>query len=292
MARRQQRRRRRTDRSDFWALVIIIIFLLWFVSTRGGSDPSGEQTISQFTQKSDTKGTIDQAKPAAKVYGGLSQQDYQKLAKQNFKSGQAAYLPVNHNNSTLIKNAWRVNRVIYANLDELNRTSHSNTAFLQKRNVAGDGLRVRQVVEPTGWHYNRRNGTQIYNRGHLIAYSVSAGIDLDGNYNPANLSGDQNNPKNLFTQSAFSNQRVQTIFEARVRTALRQNKRIIYQATPIFRGSELMARGINLQAVSTDGVLDFNVYLFNVQPGFFFDYQTGRAQVDRQMQVKEVDNRP
>lgn len=48
-----------------------------------------------------------------------------------------------------------------------------------------------------------------------------------------------------------------------------------------------MARGVNLQAVSTDGSLDFNVYLYNVQPGYQFNYNNGRAKVDRQMQVKE-----
>ena len=194
---------------------------------------------------------------------------------------------MNHNKSTLIKNAWKVNKVIYSNLDSLNRTSHSNTAFLEKRNVANDSLRVRQFVQPTGWHYNHRNGTQIYNRGHLIAYSISAGIDQDGNYNPNNQSGDQNNPKNLFTQSAYSNQKIQTIFESKVRRALRENKRVIYQATPIFRGNELMARGINLQAISTDGSLDFNVYLFNVQSGFVYNYNDGRAKIDRQMIVKQ-----
>lgn len=288
MARRRRRQSRKTINGDFWAIVIIILFLLWFVSTKGGTDPSGRQTINQITRKEPAKkNKIDQAKPAAKVYGGLSQHDYAKLAQLNFKSGSSAYITVNNDKSTLIKNAWRVNRVIYSNLDSLNRTSHSNTAFLEKRNVANGSLRVQQFVQPTAWHYNHRNGTQIYNRGHLIAYSVSAGIDQQGNFNPRNLSGDQNNPKNLFTQSAFSNQRIQTIFESRVRTALRENKRVIYQATPIFRGEELMARGINLQAVSTDGSLDFNVYLFNVQPGFSFDYSNGRAKVDHEMLVKE-----
>lgn len=288
MARRRRRQSRKVINGDFWAIVIIILFLLWFVSTKGGTDPSGRQTINQITRNEPVKkNKIEQAKPAAKVYGGLSQQDYAKLAQLNFKSGSSAYITVNNDKSTLIKNAWRVNRVIYSNLDNLNRTSHSNTAFLEKRNVANGRLRVQQFVQPTAWHYNRRNGTQIYNRGHLIAYSVSAGIDQEGNFNPRNLSGDQNNPKNLFTQSAFSNQRIQTIFESRVRTALRENKRVIYQATPIFRGEELMARGINLQAVSTDGSLDFNVYLFNVQPGFSFDYNNGRAKIDHEMLVKE-----
>lgn len=289
MARRRRRRSRKALNSDLWTIVIIALFLLWFISTKGGADPSGHQTIDQIVRNEPAKeNKIEQAQPAAKVYGGLSQKDYDKLAELNFKSGSAAYVTVNNNRSTLIKNAWRVNRIIYADLDQLNRTSHSNTAFLQKRNVASDELRVQQFVQPTGWHYNRRNGEQIYNRGHLIAYSVSAGIDQAGNYSSRNTSGDQNNPKNLFTQTAFSNQKVQTIFEGQVRRALRQNKRVIYQATPIFRDNELMARGINLQAVSTDGSLEFNVYLFNVQPGFTFDYATGRAKVDHELQVKEI----
>ena len=287
MVRRRGRRSNKANISDFWAIVILVLFLIWVISTKGGSDPNGHQTIDRITRSDHQNNKITQAKPAAKVYGGLSRQDYQKLANLDFKSGSSAYITVNNDHSTLIKNAWRVNRVIYANLDSLNRTSHSNTAFLQKRNVANDSLRVRQFVEPTGWHYNRRNGTQIYNRGHLIAYSVSAGIDQEGNFNPDNLSGDQNNPKNLFTQSAFSNQRIQTMFESRIRVALRQNKKVIYQATPIFRGEELMARGINLQAVSTDGELDFNVYLFNIQPGYSFNYNNGRARIDHEMLVEE-----
>ena len=247
------------------------------------SDP----LISFKPNASTSSNGASSAQTAKTVYGGLAKSDYQKLAQDTFKSGGKGWRYVNNNQSTLVKNAWKVNRVIYSNLDSQNRTSSSNTAFLEKRNVTDDALRVRQYIQPTGWHSNRRNGTQIYNRGHLIAYSVSAGIDQNGNYNPNNQSGDQNNPKNLFTQSAFSNQKIQTIFESRVRLALRSGKKVIYQATPIFRGRELMARGINLQAVSTDGSVNFNVYIYNVQPGYQFDYENGRAKIDRGMQVSE-----
>lgn len=130
-------------------------------------------------------------------------------------------------------------------------------------------MRVRQFVNPTAWHFNHGKA-QIYNRGHLVDYSISAGIDQDGNYNPKNKSGNQNNQKNLFTQSAFSNQDIQTIFKEKIRAALRQNKQDNYLVTPIFRGNELMALVINLQAVSLDGYFNFNVYLFNVQPNFGF----------------------
>ena len=286
-------RRKRKKQGTVLSSVIVLIAIAWGLFTKAGGDPSGSQFLKDFTGNHDEQhvtNTIGDASKANKAYGGLSDADYKKLANLNFKSGYKAFTVVNHNRSTLVKNSWKVNRVIYSNLDSLNRTSRPNTAFLEKRNVANDSLRVRQFVEPTGWHYNRRNGTQIYNRGHLIAYSVSAGIDQDGNYNPRNQSGDQNNPKNLFTQSAFSNQKIQTIFEAKVRKALRQNKRVIYQATAIFRGNELMARGVNLQAVSTDGSLNFNVYLYNVQPGYEFNYNNGRAKVNQQIQVNEQQN--
>lgn len=282
MAKRRRYRKKQKNTVVSWIVaLIIIIWGGWFKLNSSNQNSNQTQTPSSSQQ------VVNNATTANTNYGGLSNDDYQKLANLNFKSGDKAYIYVNNNKSTLIKNAWKVNKVIYSNLDNLNRTSHSNTAFLEPKNVANDSLRVRQFINPTAWHSNRENGTQIYNRGHLIAYSISAGIDQDGNYNPNNQSGDQNNPKNLFTQTAFSNQKIQTIFESKVRNSLKQGNKIIFQATPIFRGNELMARGINLQAISLTSNLNFNVYLFNVQPDYVFDYNNGRAKIDRNMVVNQ-----
>ncbi len=280
MAKRKKYRKKQTNTVANWIIaLVIIIWGGWFKLNSSNQVANQNQDNSQQVVKNATTADTN--------YGGLSSADYQKLANLDFKSGDKAYVYVNNNKSTLIKNAWKVNKVIYSNLDNLNRTSHSNTAFLEPRNVANDSLRIRQFINPTAWHSNRENGTQIYNRGHLIAYSVSAGIDQDGNYNPNNQSGDQNNPKNLFTQTAFSNQKIQTIFEGKVRNALKQGNKVIFQATPIFRGNELMARGINLQAISLNNNLDFNVYIYNVQPDYVFDYNNGRAKIDRNMVVNQ-----
>ena len=282
MAKRRRYRKKQTNTVANWIIaLVIIIWGGWFKLN------SSNQVANQNQNQDNSQQVVKNATTADTNYGGLSSTDYQKLANLDFKSGDKAYVYVNNNKSTLIKNAWKVNKVIYSNLDNLNRTSHSNTAFLEPRNVANDSLRVRQFINPTAWHSNRENGTQIYNRGHLIAYSVSAGIDQDGNYNPNNQSGDQNNPKNLFTQTAFSNQKIQTIFEGKVRNALKQGNRVIFQATPIFRENELMARGINLQAISLNNNLDFNVYIYNVQPDYVFDYNNGRAKIDRNMVVNQ-----
>lgn len=280
MAKRRRYRKKQINTVANWIIaLVIIIWGGWFKLNSSNQVANQNQDNSQQVVKNATTADTN--------YGGLSSTDYQKLANLDFKSGDKAYVYVNNNKSTLIKNAWKVNKVIYSNLDNLNRTSHSNTAFLEPRNVANDSLRVRQFINPTAWHSNRENGTQIYNRGHLIAYSVSAGIDQNGNYNPNNQSGDQNNPKNLFTQTAFSNQKIQTIFEGKVRNALKQGNKVIFQATPIFRGNELMARGINLQAISLNNNLDFNVYIYNVQPDYVFDYNNGRAKIDRNMVVNQ-----
>ncbi len=282
MAKRKKYRKKQTNTGVNWIIaLVIIIWGGWFKLN------SSNQVANQNQNQDNSQQVVKNATTADTNYGGLSSTDYQKLANLDFKSGDKAYVYVNNNKSTLIKNAWKVNKVIYSNLDNLNRTSHSNTAFLEPRNVANDSLRVRQFINPTAWHSNRENGTQIYNRGHLIAYSVSAGIDQNGNYNPNNQSGDQNNPKNLFTQTAFSNQKIQTIFEGKVRNALKQGNKVIFQATPIFRGNELMARGINLQAISLNNNLDFNVYIYNVQPDYVFDYNNGRAKIDRNMVVNQ-----
>ena len=282
MAKRKKYRKKQTNTGVNWIIaLVIIIWGGWFKLN------SSNQVANQNQNQDNSQQVVKNATTADTNYGGLSSADYQKLANLDFKSGDKAYVYVNNNKSTLIKNAWKVNKVIYSNLDNLNRTSHSNTAFLEPRNVANDSLRVRQFINPTAWHSNRENGTQIYNRGHLIAYSVSAGIDQDGNYNPDNQSGDQNNPKNLFTQTAFSNQKIQTIFEGKVRNDLKQGNKVIFQATPIFRGNELMARGINLQAISLNNNLDFNVYIYNVQPDYVFDYNNGRAKIDRNMVVNQ-----
>lgn len=282
MAKRKKYRKKQTNTVANWIIaLVIIIWGGWFKLN------SSNQVANQNQNQDNSQQVVKNATTADTNYGGLSSADYQKLANLDFKSGDKAYVYVNNNKSTLIKNAWKVNKVIYSNLDNLNRTSHSNTAFLEPRNVENDSLRVRQFINPTAWHSNRENGTQIYNRGHLIAYSVSAGIDQDGNYNPNNQSGDQNNPKNLFTQTAFSNQKIQTIFEGKVRNALKQGNKVIFQATPIFRGNELMARGINLQAISLNNNLDFNVYIYNVQPDYVFDYNNGRAKIDRNMVVNQ-----
>ena len=53
---------------------------------------------------------------------------------------------------------------------------------------------------------------------------------------------------------------------------------VLYRVTPAFVGSELVARGVEMEAYSVEddgqGVC-FHVYCYNVQPGVEIDYATG-----------------
>ncbi|CAI2670149.1 hypothetical protein AKUA1404_06810 [Apilactobacillus kunkeei] len=245
----------------------------------GCANNSNENTATKSSKSSD-------------VTKNLPNTNTSDLASLNYQNNTSAIMTVNNDASNLKTSDWKYNHVEYTNLDSLNRTSEGNTAYLEKRNIANDSLRTRQVVQPTGWHQKFVNNDAIINRGHEIAYSLSKGISVNGKYEPSVQSGDQNNLKNLFTQTAFSNQKLQTIYESQVREALRKDKKVIFQVTPIFRGSELMARGVHMQAISTDGTLNFNVYIFNVQPGVEFDYATGRSKINNDIKVPTPENAP
>lgn len=267
------------------AMCILLAGCASDTSNQSSSTKSASNTSSSTTASSHTTSDKRQTNSANKKTKNKSNQSDQNLAKLDYQNNTSAVINVNNGVSKLKASDWKYNHVVYANLDSLNRTSTGNTAYLESRNVANDSLRTRQTVQPTGWHQKFYNREAIINRGHEIAYSLSKGISTDGSYNPTDQSGDQNNLKNLFTQTAFSNQKLQTIYESKVRNALRNNEKVIYQVQPIFRGNELMARGVHMQAISTDGSLNFNVYIFNVQPHFIFNYSDGTSKQDDNVQV-------
>ena len=53
---------------------------------------------------------------------------------------------------------------------------------------------------------------------------------------------------------------------------------VLYRVTPIYKEDELLARGVQMGALSIEDEgagISFNVYCYNVQPGIEIDYQTG-----------------
>lgn len=53
---------------------------------------------------------------------------------------------------------------------------------------------------------------------------------------------------------------------------------VLYRATPVFSGDELVARGVEPEVGSLEkGGIRFHVFLYNVQPGLVIDYATGES---------------
>lgn len=217
----------------------------------------------------------------------------EEMSRWTYTSGQKSVKVINNDQPTTIKDSdFQTPHIDYSGLDKLNRTQTA-TAYLTRDNLGKSDTRTEQTWRPTGWHNQPKyvDGTRVIaqNRGHLIAYTMTFNLNQDGQTQTGAL-GSIDNPYNLFTQTEYSNQKTMTQTEQLVRDALARNKKVIYQVTPIFRDNELMARGVWVQALSTDGSLKFNRYLWNVQDQIQFNYTTGYSNVDTSFHVPTVHN--
>ena len=244
-----------------------------------------KESIQKVTTPSEKKKVQSNEQTPTTTSESYDANQYKELAALDFKSGDSAVFTVNNGRSTLDISQWEENNVIYGDLDPLNRTTFV-TAYLDRKNLGRSEGRERQVWKPTGWHQKKVDGELIVNRGHLLAYTSSFNFDSDGNFREGE-SGSQDNPKNLAAQTAFSNQNVQTIYEKKVRDAQKiTGNKVIYQIVTVFRGNELMPRGYWLQAIDSNGILNFNVYVYNVQPKVVFNYEDGTSTIDRSLTIR------
>ena len=137
-------------------------------------------------------------------------------------------------------------------------------------------------VKPTGWHSTRYDfveGKNLFNRCHLIAYQ---------------LSGENANEKNLITGTRYMNVTGMLPFEEQVGDYVRETgNHVMYRVTPVFEGNNLIADGVQMEALSVEdhgkGV-SYNVYVYNIQPGVEIDYATGESWQAREDDSIEEDS--
>ena len=123
------------------------------------------------------------------------------------------------------------------------------------------------MVKPTGWHtvkYENVDGRYLYNRCHLIGYQ---------------LTGENANRKNLITGTRYLNVTGMLPFENEVADYVHSTGNpCMYRVTPFFKGDELVARGVEMEAESVkDQKISFHVFVYNIQPGIEIDYTTGNS---------------
>lgn len=215
-------------------------------------------------------------------------QTAKELSEMDYTPGTAIDTVVNDSKSTLNIADWKGPQIEYSNLDELNRTGTA-VAHLTKENWGPSEGRAGQKWSPTAWNNQAKkvDGKDVrpMDRGHLIAYTLSFNLDNDGKQTQGE-DGSIDNPKNLISQTSYSNRGTYQKYEEQVRKSIKDGHKVIFRVQPIYRGDELMARGVWAQAVSDDGMLNFNVYVHNVQPNFKFDYSTGKSVIDKTMIVE------
>lgn len=122
-------------------------------------------------------------------------------------------------------------------------------------------------VKPSGWQiskYGWIDGEYLFNRCHLIAYS---------------LAGENDNPLNLITGTRNMNAQGMLPYEERVAAYVdRTGNHVLYRVTPYFEGDNLVASGVLMEAQSIEDEgagINFCVWCYNVEPGVTIDYATG-----------------
>jgi DNA-entry nuclease len=161
----------------------------------------------------------------------------------------------------------------YSDLDELGRCGVA-TANLCEALMPTEPRGQIGAVRPTGWHTIKYpdliEDNYLYNRSHLIAYA---------------LTGENANEKNLITGTRYMNHGGMLFFEMQVMAYIEDTgNHVLYRVTPCFYRGELLARGVHMEAYSTEdngeGIC-FNVFVYNVQPGIKIDYATGESEMEK-----------
>lgn len=155
----------------------------------------------------------------------------------------------------------------YSPLDDLGRVGVCK-ANIDKTLMPTEPRESISSVYPTGWKQNKYdfvNGNYLYNRSHLIGWQ---------------LTGENANKRNLMTGTRTFNATGMLKFENEVASYIKENdnNNVLYRVTPVFKGDNLLANGVIMEAESVDdlgGSVKFCVFVYNVEKGVSIDYSTG-----------------
>ena len=158
----------------------------------------------------------------------------------------------------------------YSPLDALGRCGVVH-ASIGKKTMPPKGDKRGDIssVYPTGWVQEKYDtdlveGGYLYNRSHLIGWQ---------------LTDEDDNERNLITGTRYFNVEGMLPFENMVADYIDETgNHVMYRVTPDFKGANLVASGVLMEAISVEDNgegISFCVYVFNYQPGIVINYQTG-----------------
>ena len=189
----------------------------------------------------------------------------------------AAYIALNNNVPAFTQSEMTTEPFeTYSPLDHLGRCGVAYANICKEIMPTEERGKIGQV-KPSGWHtirYDFIDGMYLYNRCHLIGYQ---------------LAGENANERNLITGTWHLNVEGMLPFENMTADYVNATEHhVLYRATPVFVGTNLLALGVHLEAKSVEdngAGLEFNVFCYNVQPGVGIDYATGDSWSDGSKEV-------
>lgn len=192
---------------------------------------------------------------------------------------------INNNKTNLNAKVSSMTYVSLSKLDTKGRPQVANALLNRSSRMYADRKSNgnSKTIKPIGWHQVKINNTYVYNRGHLIGYAIAGSIK--------GFDASEANRQNIISQTAWSNQASnndssnagQNYYESLVRKKLdsykktNKNATVRYRVTPVYDGSNIVASGTHMEAKSSDGTLEYNVFVPNVQNGVQINYKTGIA---------------
>ena len=218
------------------------------------SGSSGQESSSANDNKKKTKKKLTKVQRYKRAK--------KKLAYKEWKG--RPYRVVNENKPYFTKKQMKKARKSYkkfGRLDSRRRCTFAR-ASLSKKTMPKSNEERQDIsfIHPSGW----RSG-QSWERMHLIGWALS----------------DENaNARNLITGTHYCNTVGMLPFEERINHYIRTtSNHVLYRVTPVFRGKELVARGVLMEAKSVEDKgkgICFNVYCYNVRDdGSKINYSTG-----------------
>lgn len=255
------------------------------------SDPDGDRVSNSAINEDGGQASTGNDTGTA---GMTSQSGSYQWTQWNVMTAPNAYRMVG---SAVVNRDVEAGSIQYDGFDSLGRTQRAvgNVTYDMVEESAGWRADFKSDVDGiTGWKGNNHkiadaplpNGKTYsgycYNRSHLIGDCLGGYEHVYANDGTVDQRKSKSEKQNLVTGTRFQNVGADgkggmAYCENLVMDYLTSHRdvSVYYSATPVYDGSDLVCRSVFVDIRSSDGGLDQEVEVYNVQPGCTIDYATG-----------------